>query len=331
MCGAAAPTASCSVSGSSHPLRPVVALCAALAIGGCGVGAGADPDAPVGLSVTRDFGAKSVLDLPGEKVSGADTVMRVLRRNATVKARFGGESVQDINGIAGGQRDGRPVDWFIYVNGSLNDQGAGAIDVHGGDRIWWDHHDWGLTPDVRAVVGSYPEPFVHGEGGKRLPVRVECVKPEGDSCKVVADKLIALGIPIGRSNISRSAADMTLRILVGPWSALRGRDAEADAVDRGPQASGVFARFDASGKGLAVLDERGAAVRTLGTGTGLIAATRAEMRQPVWFVTGTDDDGVASAARALDEGALSNRFALAISDDLPVALPAIRGEPAASG
>jgi hypothetical protein len=42
----------------------------------------------------------------------------------------------------------------------------------------------------------------------------------------------------------------------------------------------------------------------------------------VWFVTGTDDAGVASAARALDEGTLSNRFSLAIAHDLPVAVPA---------
>jgi len=316
---------------AGHPLRLIAAICAALALGGCGIGAGADPDAPIGLSVTRDFGARDALDIPDAKVSGADTVMRVLRRNATVKTRFGGEFVQSINGIAGGRRDGRPVDWFIYVNGSLTDQGAGAIDVHGGDRLWWDHHDWGLTPDIRAVVGSYPEPFVHGEGGKRLPVRVECVDPKGASCKVVADKLIALGIPIGRSNISRSAADETLRILVGPWTAMRGRDAEADAVDRGPKASGVFARFDKAGTALSVLDERGATVRTLGARTGLIAATRAEQRQPVWFVTGTDDAGVASAARALDEGALSDRFALAISDDLPVALPATGDRGAGGG
>ena len=204
--------------------------------------------------------------------------------------------MQSIDGVSGGRRDGRPVDWFIYVNGILTDQGAGAIDVRGGDRIWWDHHDWGVTPDARAVVGSYPEPFVHGTGGKRLPVRVECAEPGGEPCEAVADKLLALKIPIGRSNISRSAADASLRILVGPWSKLRGRDVEADAIDRGPKASGVYARFDASGARLVVLDARGRSARTLGAGSGLVAATRANERQPVWFVTGTDDAGVASAA-----------------------------------
>ncbi|MDX6677436.1 MAG: hypothetical protein QOE31_1488 [Solirubrobacteraceae bacterium] len=298
------------------------ATAAAVALGGCGIGAGSTPGAPIGLSVTRDFGTTSVAETHDAKTAGADTVMRVLQRNTTVQTRYGGNFVQSINGIRGGRRDGRPVDWFIYVNGILTDQGAGAVDVHGGDRIWWDHHDWGVTPDTRAVVGSFPEPFLHGSEGRRLPVRVECADPKAGACSRVAKKLIAYGIPAGRSSISRSAADESLRILVGPWSRLRGGDAEADALDDGPKASGVYARFDDEGRTLTVLDERGRVARTLGAGSGLIAATRAKQRQPVWFVTGTDDAGVESAARALEEGALSNRFALAIADDLPVAVPA---------
>ena len=305
----------------SRAVAALLVLCAASAVAGCGLGAGSTPNEPVTLSVTRDFGAISLVQSPGTKVSGADTVMRVLRRNAKVTTRSGGE-VQSIDGLAGGRQDGRPTDWFVYVNGILSDKAAAATDVHGGDRIWSDHHEWGVTRDIRAVVGSYPEPFVHGADGKRLPVRVECVDPVASVCTVVSDKLIKLGIPIGRSNISRSAADESLRILVGPWKQVRGRDAESDAIDRGPKDSGVFARFDAAGDALTVLDAQGRAARTLAAGTGLIAATRSKDRQPVWFVTGTDDAGVAAAARALDEGVLSDRFALAISDDLPVALPA---------
>jgi hypothetical protein len=297
----------------------------AFALGGCGIGAGSTPDAPVGLSITRDFGSTAIAEGDDAKVVGADTVMRVLQRNTTVQTRFGGQFVQSINGVRGGRRDGRPVDWFLFVNGILTDQGAGAIDVHGGDRIWWDNHDWGVTPDTRAVVGSFPEPFVHGSEGKRLPVRVECADPEAGACARVAEKLQSYDIPVGRSSISRSAADESLRVLVGPWSELRGGDAEAVALDGGPKASGVYARFDEQGRTLTVLDERGRQARTLGTGTGFIAATRAKQRQPVWFVTGTDLAGVESAARAFEEGALGNRFALAISDDLPVAVPAKAG------
>jgi hypothetical protein len=306
--------------------RLLAVLCAAAALGGCGVGPGEGPQAGVKLTVTRDFGSRPLLERDRLQVADADTVMRVLQRNAEVRTRFGGDFVQSIEGVAGGRRDGRPVDWFLYVNGILAERGASAVRLRGGDRVWWDHHDWGLTPDVPAVVGSFPEPFLHGSAGRRLPVRVECEDPRAAACDAVAGKLISLGIPAGRSEIGGSAADDTLRVLVGPWSRLRGRDAEADSLDRGPRSSGVYARFDAaSATRLTVLDPRGRAARTLGAGTGLIAATRAVERQPVWFVTGTDAAGVDSAARAFDESALNDRFALAISRDLPVGVPLQEG------
>jgi hypothetical protein len=44
-------------------------------------------------------------------------------------------------------------------------------------------------------------------------------------------------------------------------------------------------------------------------------------------VTGTDEAGVVAAARALDESVLGEKFALAISDDLPVALPVVERTP----
>ncbi|MGZ6673907.1 MAG: hypothetical protein ACXVFM_16315, partial [Solirubrobacteraceae bacterium] len=64
--------------------------------------------------------------------------------------------------------------------------------------------------------------------------------------------------------------------------------------------------------------------RTLGAGSGLVAATKRPDERPLWIVTGTDAAGVASAARAFDEGTLEHRFALAVSEDLSVALPAGR-------
>jgi hypothetical protein len=282
------------------PLAALALLCAALIVGGCGRPGGSSPNAPVVLTVTADFGRQMLIDgVPGP--AAGRTVMDLLLRSTAVKTTTGGN-------------------WVAYVNGIRVDDPPAKVKVDGGDRVWWDRRP--LKPGSPAVVGSFPEPFLHGTGGKRLPVRVECADPGAEVCSVVADKLLALGIVIGRSNISSSAADESLRILVGPWKALRGRDAESDAIDAGPARSGVFARFDATGASLAVLDPAGRPVRTLGAGTGLIAATRSTQRQPVWFVTGTDDAGVAAAARALDEGALSQRYALAIDDDLPVAAPA---------
>ena len=54
-------------------------------------------------------------------------------------------------------------------------QGAASTKVHPGDHIWWDRHDWSQTDHVPAVVGSFPEPFLNGLGGKRLPIDPETV------------------------------------------------------------------------------------------------------------------------------------------------------------
>jgi hypothetical protein len=152
-------------------------------------------------------------------------------------------------------------------------------------------------------------------------VRVECDDPRSGPCAAVAEKLVSLGVVAGRSVLSRSAADDSLRVLVAPWSRLRGREFEADSIEAGPRSSGVFARFEDAGRRLVVLDPAGRPVRTLGAGTGFIATTTQPERRPLWFVTGTDAAGVAAAARAFDESVLADRFALAISRDLPVAVP----------
>jgi hypothetical protein len=251
------------------------------------------------LTVTRDFGRSAVADIASERVQPAPGLARMLKRYPTKDARQS-----------------------LFVNGILADKPASKLTLHEGDRVWLDQHDGGVGGTIPAVVGAFPEPFIHGVDGKRLPVRVECDDPRSGPCAAVADKLVKLGVIAGRSIISRSAADETLRVLVGTWSNIHGQDLESQSVEEGPATSGVYARFDAAGNRLFVLDTAGRPVKALGAGTGLIAATAEQQRQPVWFVTGTDATGVAAAARAFDESVLTDHFALAItSDDLPVAVP----------
>jgi hypothetical protein len=303
-----------------------VAALAATALAGCGLGAG--PKAgETQLMVSKDFGSEPIVQTDQPKTGGSDTVMRLLQRNAPkVQTRFGGGFVQSIDGVSGGQRGGQPVDWFFYVNGIQADKGATSVKVHQGDRIWWDWHDWAATNDIPAVVGSFPEPFLHGIDGRRLPSRVECSEPKADACSTVAQKLTDLGLPAARGGVGNSFVQDTLRIVVGPWREVRG-DSTVKLLESGPATSGVYAKPAADGKSIALLNERGDVSRTLRAGTGLIAATRAkdggkeQISDPVWIVTGTDEAGVAAAADALDEGALAGRFAVALSGGRPIGLP----------
>lgn len=302
-----------------------VAAVLAAAASGCGLGAG--PKAgDTQLMVSKDFGSAPIVQTDQPKVGGSDTVMRLLERNAPkVQTKFGGNFVQSIDGVSGGTRGGDPVDWFFYVNGILADKGATAVKVHQGDRVWWDWHDWSAVDDIPAIVGSFPEPFLHGIDGRRLPTRVECADPKSDACSAVAQKIEDLGLVAARGGVGNSFVEDTLRIVVGPWRAV-GEDSTAKLIGQGPAKSGVFAKPSDDGKSIALLDEKGAVAKTLGAGTGLVAATKVrdekdQVSDPVWVVTGTDEAGVDAAAAALDEGALAGRFAIAVSGGKPIGLP----------
>jgi hypothetical protein len=288
----------------------VVALAALCALAGCGLGLGPTPK-DVQLTITRDFGAGVMQVSRAPNVVGQETVMSLLQRNTTVATRYGGGFVQSIDGHSGGTLGGDPVDWFYYVNGVEASRGAADTNVHAGDRIWWDLHDWSQTDDVPAVVGSFPEPFLHGIDGKRLPVRVECVELTGEPCETVVGRLRAAGVPAALAAIGPGDEPSTLRVLVGPWPAVRATPA-TQAIERGPRASGVYARFAENGQTLTLLDARGRATRTLAAGAGLVAGTRYGEEAPVWVVTGADAAGVSRAAHAFGEATLRNRFALAL-------------------
>jgi Domain of unknown function (DUF4430) len=294
----------------------------ALLLAGCGLGAGRTPGA-VQLLVTEGFGGRVLHSARAPRERGQETVMSLLMRNDTVGTRYGGGFVQSIDGRSGGTRGGDPIDWFYYVNGVEAPMGAAATNVHQGDRIWWDLHDWSQTEDVPAIVGSFPEPFLHGIEGRRLPVRVECAEPKGAACGTVSAWLRAAGVAAASTaGVAGAGATHTLRVLVGPFVTIDA-DPSAQSIAKGPRASGIYARFSTDGHTLSLLDASGRVRRDLGAGAGLIAATRTGEDAPVWLVTGTDASGVSLAAQSLREASLRDRFALALAGPgSSVALPA---------
>lgn len=308
----------------ARPLRIALlaaALAAAAGVGGCANATNAGD--PVLLTVTRDFGATTVLERTTDDLPAAETAMRLLQRNAEVTTRYGGGFVQCVDGLCGGDEGGRREDWFYFVNGIEAPKGAAATRVRPGDHIWWDRRAWDAAERVPAVVGSFPEPFLHGPGGKRLPVRVECLRPQDDVCRDAQRALVEFGISASKTTLRSSIAQNTLRVVVGTWTVLR-EDGALQPLEDGPSASGVYAEPRADGRSIALLDARGRVVRTLTAGAGLVAATRIGEDEPVWALTGTDDAGVAAAVRAFGERTLRNRFAVAVDGGTPVELP-VRG------
>jgi hypothetical protein len=301
---------------------PGLAALAAIAVAGpgCGLGEGESSPGEARLTVTRDYGAEPLLDATAAEPSGADTVIRLLDREAEITTRYGGGFVQSIDGLEGEVADGRSRDWFFFVNGIESSRGAADVTVRGGDRIWWDYRDWTDALRTPAVVGSWPEPFAQAAAGaERVPVRVEC-HGSAEPCEAVAEQLADEGVDASTEH--DAAATPALRLLVGPWRAVR-RDALAAQLDAGPSASGVFAHFERAGGGyrLVALDERAEARQSFGAGAGLVAALRRGERPPAWLVTGTDGSGVEAAAELLDDAGLADRYAVLAADGQELALP----------
>ena len=230
--------------------------------------------------------------------------MRQLQRDFEVETRFGGGFVQEIDGVGGGRRSGRPVDWFYYVNGIEADSGAASRK---------------LAARRPRVVG--PPRLGRRDadpGGRRLvpgAVPVRARRASGSRCGSTARRTRCASAARCASGSRRRArgsaasarsAPAPGRACCGCWSARGPRS--ASTRPRGGSRRGRRCRACSRGRWaraseFELLDPRGERVRTLGAGSGLVAATRYLDQDPTWVVTGTDRVGVAAAAAALVEDA----------------------------
>ena len=173
----------------------VVLTAVALLLSGCGLGAGDEQEGGAQLRVTRDFGHEELGSVRLDTLREDQTVMRMLRSEFDVDTRFGGRFVQAIDGLEGAGPAGTS-DWFFFVNGIESGTGAAEYELSPGDRVQWDHRSWGAAMRVPAIVGAFPEPFLHGTEGERRPVRVECDEVESDPCRDAKQTLDDVGVPV---------------------------------------------------------------------------------------------------------------------------------------
>ena len=297
----------------------LAAIIAAAPVAGCGFGAGPASQGEAELTVTRDYGAEVLHEATVADPPESETVIRLLDRETEITTRYGGGFVQSIDGIEGGVEGGRSFDWFFYLNGVESEVGAAEVQVRGGDRIWWDHRDWTAAMRVPAVVGSWPQPFEQQPAGP--PVEVACAGARAP-CEDARAALASAGVEAEVVDSGGASGDAP-GMLVGPWSEIAD-ERPAGLLAGEPATSGVFAQFVALGgtdTRLLARDAHGRVAATLGSGAGLVAATREGDAPPTWLITGVDPDGVARAAQALDTATLANRYAVAVTptgDELPL-------------
>ena len=296
-------------------------VAATIFLTGCGLGAGEEQEGGAQLRVTRDFGHEELGSVRLDTLREDQTVMRMLRSEFDVDTRFGGRFVQAIDGLEGAGAGGTS-DWFFFVNGIESGTGAAEYELSPGDRVQWDHRSWGAAMRVPAIVGAFPEPFLHGTEGERRPVRVECDEVESDPCRDARQALDDAGVATSGSSLGAPGTEAVTRLVVARWPAariVRG----APTLEEGPEASGVFARFAEDGRSLELLDQTGEVARTVrpGDGTALVAALQPRAEELLWLVTSLDAKGLAAGVAALEEDLLRDAFAVAVTGDTVEKLP----------
>jgi len=285
--------------------------------------AGGEP-AKVTVVVTRDFGKELILAEEVELTNGADA-MTALQSVAEVETKYGGGFVKAINGLS--SEENSQLDWFYFINGISLSLGAKLYDLSDGDVEQWDLRDWSYRQFVPAIIGAFPQPCLSGVRGELKPTAVVYDAPFAEEATALAAKLEGRGVAEvtlnGAETLSDGVKEQSNLIILG--GAESGLILELNELPK----LGFFAYFE--GGRIIVLDEKGDQAGEYGAGWGLIQATQnpwspggvGSGESIVFMVTGTDENGIRSAAQALinNSDGLANTYAVLVNNSEIVKIP----------
>ncbi len=270
------------------------------------------------IIVTRNFGSELMID-ELIKLGSETSAMDALRQVADIETSYGGGFVDAINGVSSrdGGSDSARNDWFIYLNGIQSDVGALDYTLYSGDVEHWDFRDWRFHHFVPAIIGDFPEPFLHGYEGDVRPVLVVYQDNLEEEAGILAEYLLWLGV-----------AD----VAITDFARLNDEDKESGNIillgdmNYEPVAElndiwkrlGFYACF-AEGK-LQVFDCQGELAAEHAAGSGLIQATQnpwnpdgiGACENVVWMVSGVDAQGVKNAVEVMVNHYSEIRYACAV-------------------
>jgi len=312
------------------PLIFVLLLLAAILVGCPAQPADTDNSGQsrVTVVVTRDFGKELILAEEVIIEDGTDA-MTALKAVAEVETKYGGGFVKAIEGLSSEYEGGnKKRDWLYYINGISLSLGAKDYRLRDGDVEHWDFRDWSYQQMIPAIIGAFPQPFLNGLRGEAKPTAVVYDTPLADEAAALAAILERRGVAevllTGAETLPDGVKEQSnLIILAG---ADNGLILELNEL---PKKLGFFARME--GGKITVLDGKGDPAGEYGAGWGLIQATQnpwnpkgvGSGESVVFMVTGSDAEGIKSAANALIDNSdgLGHAYAALVNNNDIVKIP----------
>ena len=264
-----------------------------------------DHNPSVKVVVTRDFG-KVVLPEKTVEIGQNTTALDALQQVAEVQTKYGGGFVNAINGISSEYEEvnRKKQDWLFYINGISVNIGANDYILRDGDIEHWNFHDWSFRQFVPAIIGDFPEPFLHGYGGVVYPTVIAYQAGWEEDAKRIASRLSQLGVDsIYTRSINELSADEreTCNLILLGTTDCQPIEEMNQVWDR----LGFYVHLHDSS--LRVFNSKGDLTAEYRAGAGVIQATQSPWnpkgvgvcQNVVWVVSGSDEAGVKAAVNVL--------------------------------
>jgi hypothetical protein len=254
----------------------------------------------VSLLVTREFKKETLFNQKVVMASG-NSALDLIKTHLAVETSYGGGFIHSINGLEGGSKGGVMYDWFYYVNGISPSIGSSDYKLNPGDVVWWDYHRWQTGSANPAVIGSYPEPFLHGYQGKVKGTSIMCT----NSHIALANRLMGFLQNLGVANVQITDIKEELLtkpqgpiIVIGEWGELS-KFQIINQINQNSARRGIPVHF--TDGALELMNYQGQVSKTITTSAGVITATASGFGDccPIWLVAGTDPSGLSLAVDTL--------------------------------
>lgn len=256
------------------------------------------------LIITKDFGREEILTKEITYETNMTVMDLLFKTDLEIKAGYSGSFVDGINDLLtkGAGLKGDRYDWFYFVNGIFADVGAMDYFPQPGDVIWWDYRSWKATgASPNAVIGSFPETFKYSYLGKINPTIIMASEQDLDLAKSLKTKLEDLGVSqVEISDVLTEKIENPQgpTILLGKWDLLKETD-YVKKLNENYNRAGFYGFF--SDSDLNLLDHALKPVKTVSEKAGLIISTGQGSGDfnPLWIVTGIDQEGFTKAVETL--------------------------------